>query len=322
MEPVTNPPASKHPEWNESYYFVFYDKTNHIGGMSRVGFKPNKPEGMTFFFLFLPDGSAAGYHATDLCEHYPSELKVEQMSHVNVGDDTWRYYFDGSMIVVKNPEKLPEARERPDLISDLLDVKMDVSFHPIHEEYEYSEHMTPEALELGKKSGDKHWEQIAKVKGSIRLGDTELKLKNVIGQRDHTHGIRDWTGVGNWFYFVIWFNDKLAVNPAAIVTDDGRLGAGGFLFQNGKNIPLRDIRLVKHSLRKDGLLPSSTELELIDAKGNKHRLLAKPGAMIPLPFEDEKGTKSILVQSFGQFQMDNVRDGYGSYETLRRIRVG
>jgi hypothetical protein len=319
MEPVTHRPTSKHPEWNESYYFVFYDKTNQIGGMSRVGFKPNKPEGMTFFFLFLPDGSAAGYHATDQCEHYPSQLQVEQMTHVCVGDGTWRYVFDGSMIVVKDPENLPEAREKPDLISDLLEVKMDLGFRPIHEEYEYSEHMTLEALELGKKSGDKHWEQIAKISGSMRLGDTELKLKDVLGQRDHTHGIRDWTGVGNWFYFVIWFNDKLAVNPAAIVTDDGRVGAGGFLFQNGKNIPIREIQVTKHSLRKDGFLPAGTELDLIDDKGKRHRLVAKPGAMIPLPFQDERGMKSILVQSFGQFQMDNVTGGYGSYETLRRI---
>ncbi|RDE14376.1 MAG: hypothetical protein C4K47_04300 [Candidatus Thorarchaeota archaeon] len=321
MEPITHPPASKNPEWNESYYFVFYDKANRIGGMSRVGFKPNKPEGMTFFFLFLPDGSAAGYHATDRCENYPSRLRVEQMSHISVGDGTWKYVFDGSMVVVKDPEKLPEAREKPDLISDLLEVKMDVGFRPIHQEYEYSEHMTAEALELGKKSGDKHWEQIAKVNGLIRLGDAELHLKNVIGQRDHTHGIRDWTGVGNWFYFVIWFNDRLAVNPAAIMTDDGRLGAGGFLFQNGKNIPLREIRLVKHELRKDALLPAGTELELIDARGKKHRLVARPGSMIPLPFLDEKGTKSILVQSFGQFELDGTTGGYGSYETLKRTVV-
>jgi len=319
MERITNPPSSKHPEWNESYYLVFYDKANQIGGMSRVGFKPNKPEGMTFFFLFLPDGSAAGYHATDRCEHYPSQLQVEQLSHISSGNGMWKYSFNGSMVVVKNPEQLPEARERPEVISDLLDVEMDLSFRPIHEAYEYSEHMTPEALELGKKSGDKHWEQIAKINGQIRLGEAVLQLKDVLGQRDHTHGIRDWTGIDNWFYFVIWFNDKLAVNPAAIMMDDGRLGAGGFLFQNGKNIPLREIRLVKHSLRKDGILPAGTELELLDAKGKKHRLVAKPGAMIPLPFEDEEGNKSILVQSFGQFELDNATGGYGSYETLKRI---
>ena len=38
-------------EWNESYYFVFYNKEHNLGGMTRLGFKPNKKEGMTFLFL-------------------------------------------------------------------------------------------------------------------------------------------------------------------------------------------------------------------------------------------------------------------------------
>ena len=63
MEKITHiDKSTKHPEWNESYYFVFYSKKDKLGGMSRIGFKPNKQEGMTFLFLFLPDGSVAGYH--------------------------------------------------------------------------------------------------------------------------------------------------------------------------------------------------------------------------------------------------------------------
>ncbi|MEM2128775.1 MAG: hypothetical protein QXN86_03855, partial [Candidatus Methanomethylicaceae archaeon] len=50
---------------NESYYFVFYDQKQKIGGMTRLGFKPNKEEGMTFLFLFLPDGTVAGYQALE-----------------------------------------------------------------------------------------------------------------------------------------------------------------------------------------------------------------------------------------------------------------
>jgi len=320
LEPLTHPIGSKDAEWNESYYFVFFDKRNRIGGMSRVGFKPNKPEGMPFFFLFLPDGSAAGYHATDNGSHYPRSISVEGMSHIRKNDESWKYVFNGSMVVVKNPETLPDVRQNPELISDLIDVEMDARFSPIHEVYEYSEHMTPESLELGKKSGDQHWEQIARINGTIKLGENEFRIKNALGQRDHTHGIRDWTGIGNWFYFVIWFNENLAVNPAAIVMDDGRLGSGGFLFKGGKNIPLKEIRLLGHSFRDDGLYPVSTELELIDELGDKHRLTAKPGRIIPIPFEDSAGNKSVLVQSFGDFELDGTVGGYGSYETLRRVK--
>jgi hypothetical protein len=43
MEKITHiDKSTKHPEWNESYYFVFYSKKDKLGGMSRIGFKPNK----------------------------------------------------------------------------------------------------------------------------------------------------------------------------------------------------------------------------------------------------------------------------------------
>ena len=53
MEPITHSIKSDHPEWNESYYLAFFNKEFNIGGVSRIGFKPNKQEGMSFFFSLL-----------------------------------------------------------------------------------------------------------------------------------------------------------------------------------------------------------------------------------------------------------------------------
>ncbi|MGY5875637.1 MAG: hypothetical protein RTU30_07820 [Candidatus Thorarchaeota archaeon] len=319
MEPLTHKTDSKDSNWNESYYFIFYDKSNQIGGMSRIGFKPNQPEGMTFFFLFLPDGSVAGFHSTDECQSYPESLHVSGMTHENLGNGSWRYSFNGSMIVVANPRDLPRVREQPDLISDLIEVDMSLLFHPINDTYEYSEFMTEEALEIGKKTGDMHWEQIAQVSGMIKLEDRELVIEKAMAQRDHTHGIRNWTGVDNWFYFVIWFNENLAINPAAVLVDDGRISPGGFMFKDGKNIPIMEISVKKHEFDDDGIFPVGTELELVDAEGVRHLLIAKPGPIVPVPFVDAQGRKSILIQSFGEFELDGIKGGYGSYETLSRI---
>ena len=320
MEPITHSPSSDSPDWNESYYFVFYDKNKHIGGMSRIGFKPNKREGMTFFFLFLPDGRAAGFHMNDECENYPSKIEVGPMLHQPHEDGTWSYRYKGSVIVVENSEDMPKVRSNPGLISDLLDVELDLTFTPLNEEYEYSKHMTAESLEIGKKSGNVHWEQIASINGVVHLGEERIEIQDAIGQRDHTHGIRDWTGIENWFYFVVWFNDKLAINPAAVVMNDGRMGTGGFLFKDGHNIPLMDMKLTTHEFSSESKFPIKTVLELTDADGVKHILKAKPGAIIPVPFTDNEGRESILVQSFGSFELDGLSGGYGAYETLRRIK--
>jgi len=328
MEPITHKCDSDHPEWNESYYLAFYSKEQNIGGVSRIGFKPNKKEGMTFFFLFLPNGTAAIYHKEEEIDDYLKLPPVGGMVHNRQPDGNWNYDFDGKMVFLNNPEDLPKISEQSKL-SLLLkvirkklykkQVKMRFSFKPINDVYEYSEFMTPESLELGKKAGDKHWEQIAILSGEIQVGNKNYIIKNTIGQRDHTYGIRDWTGVGNWLYYVIWFNENLAINPAAIIADDGRLSTGGFLFKNGKNIPLKTIRIVDQQFREDGILPISSELEIVDFSGEKHILKARVGPIIPVPFEDKGGNKAILVQSFGSFELDGISKGYGTFETLRKV---
>ena len=84
------------------------------------------------------------------------------------------------------------------------------------------------------------------------------------------------------------------------------------------NIPIMEIVLLSHELREDGGFPIRTELELVDAEGRKYKLRGQPGPIIPVPFTDASGKRSILVQSFGSFELDDHRGGYGSYETLSK----
>lgn len=318
MEPLTHRPTSRHHEWNESYYFIFYDKDNNIGGMSRLGFKPNKKEGMTFFFLFLPDGTVGAFHANDDAHNYPQVLKVENVHYDCQSDGNWHYTYEGPLLIFDRPRDFAQVQENPEVISDLVGAKVDLRYKALNETYEYSKHMTAKSLEIGKKTGDMHWEQIGKVSGSVQIGERLFTIDECIGQRDHTHGIRDWTGVGNWFYFVIWFNENLALNPAAVVLDDGRIGSGGFIYKNGENIPIKTIRMLEHLYEEDGVFPISTKLEITDQNGKRYILKAAPGPIVPVPFRGKDGSLSYLIQSFGSFQLDDLVGGYGSYEVLRR----
>jgi hypothetical protein len=314
MEPITHKPGS-HREWNESYYLCFSDRSNGVSGMTRLGFKPNKQEATTFLLLFLPDGSVAGFQAAEKMGER-KQLTVAGMTHERRPDGSWRYTFQGRMMVVKNPGDFPKIRENPALVTAMVPVTMHIKFTPIQPTYEYSENMTPESLEIGKKSGDEHWEQMAKLEGEVRVGQHVYVLKDVLGERDHTHGVRDWTGIGNWIYYVVWFNENLAINPAAIVLDDGRVSVGGYIWKDGENIPLVGFRIVDQQFR-DGVVPVSSTLELTDKKGDVHVLKGKAGPVVPLPFVDEHGEVSVLSQSFGEYELDGVKGGYGTFETLR-----
>ncbi len=315
MEPLTHTPGT-HREWNESYYLCFSDRRSRLSGMTRLGFKPNKGEGSIFLLLFLPDGSVATFQGAEKISSYPEALKACGMTHARQLDGSWSYRFNGGAAIISDPADFPRIRDDPALITRLAPVFLDLHFDPINETYEYSDHMTPESREIGKKSGDEHWEQVAKISGEVRVGGDVYRLTDVIGQRDHTHGVRDWTGVGDWLYYVVWFNEGLAVNPAAIALDDGRLSVGGFLWKEGRNIPIVGIHILNQQF-KNGVIPVSSVLELTDADDAKHVLKGKAGPVVPIPFIDEHGEVSILAQSFGEYELDGVKDGYGTYETLR-----
>ena len=319
MEPLLHAPKTD-KEWNESYYFIFYDKKQRIGGMSRLGFKPNKEEGTDFFILFLPDGSAAIYNiAEKVVDEKRKETSVGGMTYQALPDGVWHYMFNGKMISTKEPEDLPKINQNKELIANIVEAKIDLMLTPIHETYEYSSNMTKESLELGRKSGDEHWEQIGKVNGWVKYDGTTYWIQDVMGQRDHTHGLRDWTGIGNWLYFVVWFDENLCVNPAAIIADNGRISSGGFIYQDGKNTPIRTIRVVE-LVFGDNNLPVSCKIEIVDKTGTHHILEGKTGPMVPLPFKDESGKLSILIQAFGEFVFDGKAGGYGSFENLRIVK--
>jgi hypothetical protein len=223
------------------------------------------------------------------------------------------------MVLAKNPEDLPRVSQHKELIAKIADAGFDLTLTPIHETYEYSSNMTKESLELGKKSGDEHWEQIGKVNGRIKFDETTFEIQDIMGQRDHTHGIRDWTGIGNWLYFVVWFNENLCVNPAAIVAENGQISSGGFIYQDGKNTPIKSIKVLEQVL-SDNNLPVSCMIEIVDKNNVHHILDGKTTSMVPLPFKDESGKLSILVQAFGEFVYDNKVGGYGSFENLRKMK--
>jgi hypothetical protein len=317
MEKLVHTP-NNHPEWNESFYFCFSDRENSIDAMTRLGFKPNKDEAMTFFLIFLPDGSVAGYRDTETIhgEWGNHEWRAKGMRFISQNDGSWRYIYEGPLIHVANPEDFPSIQRKPALIRAILPTRMEINFNPIHIEYEYSEHMTQESLEIGKKAGEKHWEQIGIIHGTINLGDKTYNIQSQIGQRDHTYGVRDWTGVGDWLYYVVWFNEKLAVNPAAIVMDDGRVSWGGFLYKDGVNHPIVEMKILDQKF-KDRVIPISSKLKLITQEGETYILKGKAGPAVPLPFMNDEGAISVLAQSFGEFTLDNNIKGYGSFETLR-----
>jgi hypothetical protein len=98
--------------------------------------------------------------------------------------------------------------------------------------------------------------------------------------------------------------------------DDGKVSWGGFLFRDGVNYPIKEMRILDQKF-SDRVIPISSTLEIITEDGKTHTLRGKAGPVVPLPFMNDDGAVSVLAQSFGEFTLDDVEGGFGSFETLR-----
>lgn len=65
--------------------------------------------------------------------------------------------------------------------------------------------------------------------------------------------------------------------------------------------------------------PMNTILKPIESKGEKHIPEGESEPIASKPFRDADGNESVLIQLCGRFRLDNFEEGYGSYETLRRL---
>ena len=169
MEPLIHKPGA-HLEWNESYYLCFSDRRNRCKWDDPPRIQTKQARGDDILSAIPPGWFRRRFPSHREDGWTLDRLEVGGNDAREAPHGSWHYSFQGMMAVVKNPADFPKIRENPNLITAILPATMNLKFHPIQPIYEYSENMTPESLEIGKKSGDEHWEQMAKITDILRLG--------------------------------------------------------------------------------------------------------------------------------------------------------
>ena len=102
-----------------------------------------------------------------------------------------------------------------------------------------------------------HYEQAGSYTGTMRIGDRTIELGNATGHRDHSWGARDMTAAKSWTWLTVQFEEGMAVNVASFKA--GKLDImGGYIYRNGRNRALRDIRTRNgiRGRRADSEIPS------------------------------------------------------------------
>lgn len=299
------------PFWQESWYFNFSDPSSGVWGLSRIGYRPSKgvADGL---LLAVVDGKPEVLYAPLARPLRSSRVKV-----------------DGPLIKTNALEYHgQDALRRWRLCAKTSRLDFDVTF-----DAETPAHVFP-SMDAGKKASaaSDHYEQSGKVVGHLRIGNIERAI-NGRGQRDHSWGPRDWSGVGDWIWLSGQFESGWCMNwwtvgdgPDATIT--------GFV-----GTPDRTIPAVGGSVRwqgdPDGVRPTGADivLELADGTSRHIRMtihaywpLYKDGATImefvcTYACDGEKGSgiSEHLYKDPGAWRTHLPRAPYYFWKALRTV---
>lgn len=292
MEELRHKPGDVE-EWNESYYFNFYDPRQDIGGFTRIGFKPNKREGIGYFFLFYKDEILAFHNQIEVFE-VPEKIRIGNLAFF----PEWHIAFSGSMGVMDE--------------NTARDVTVTLEYSPIHEEFSYLECVDEEELEIAKVVCDNHYEQIGVVTGDITV-DSELYSISGFSERDHSWGERDWNAPDLWVYMTAHFDKNFGINVAKMLIRN-RVIDVGFIMKNGENIPVEKVVMRTVS---EGNMQKRFKYEIWTHEGS-YSVTGKVLKRVQIPYK--KGDKiSILNENLSQFACENKK-GFGIAEYLVKVQ--
>ena len=288
--------SKEHPDYNDSRYFNFHDQSENITGFMRVGTKPNRSEKSLFFFLMTAD-RVMGIKTTEIITN--ERYFCKSMEFIPLENDYWSLSYNGPL---------------QDSTGKIYNVKMDLKWKPLNEEFDYRECVTGRNVEISAMVASKHYEQFGAITGSLCIDGEELKISG-LGERDHSQGVRDWGAPKNWLWINSQFSETEAFNITKLEMDQGIVDSGFFHYE-GINRPITSIDVsIKES---DSKIPISFTLEIKDDNGKNYSVVGTVIRKAIMPFQGSDGAESIIVETLSEYMWDGKK-GYGVAEFLYRL---
>ncbi|MCK9285329.1 MAG: hypothetical protein M0P39_13730 [Rhodocyclaceae bacterium] len=154
----------------------------------------------------------------------------------------------------------------------------DFTFEAIHPAYGYHSH--PDGCP--QYFADNRFEQSGRVKGTVTIDGRAIPF-DVLGQRDHSWGTRNW-GVN---YHYKWFHATTPDSAVHFFKMDylGRSLTRGYVFKDGHFSQLKEANVIDFTLDED-MIHTDIVVELHDLAGRTTRVSGRRFAHQPLPVTD------------------------------------
>lgn len=321
--------------WNESYYFNFSDPERRVGGFSRIGMVPNQTMAVGILYIYLKDGGVLMLTQSEPCEASRDDVITGLLRYERVRPLwEWRILFQGKMLYLPDPRKLPSLMESLD--ADPVEAEKDLQFKeasvdivfkgwsPCHNFKDADPRFVAERfVNAGSRMQDlmavtkvasEHYEQVGTWAGQIVVDGERMEIQGS-GHRDHSWGERDWKAPERWTWLTAQFGNDFGFNLCRVVIKSLDV-YNGYICRSGRNYSLRRAWL-ETEFEEDGLTQKRVLLRLQDTSGWEAEIEGHPRIVVPLTLKE--GTHTTRVnEAFTEYRWKG-RTGYGISEYLHQL---
>lgn len=249
---------TENPFWQESWYFNFSDPASGVWGLTRIGYRPsrNTADGL---LLAVVDGKPEVLYAPVGRRLDSAGVTIDSPRLVKTNALTYR--CEGAL-------------DRWRIQASTARLDFDVTFAA-----ETPAHVFPSMDARQASAASDHYEQSGRVAGRLRIGGIERSIDGR-GQRDHSWGPRDWSGVGEWIWLSGQFESGWCMNWWSVGEGEGST-ITGFVGYADRTVPAIGGSVLWLG-DPDGVQPTGADIVLELADGTRKQIRMHIHAYWPL----------------------------------------
>lgn len=283
-------PADDAPDFNESVYYNFGDRSRALGGFLRVGNRVNEGYAEVTTCLFLPGGTVAFWYLkppiTDNDAHDAGGLRCQTVEphalhHVR---------YDGDVVVLADPSQMEEPRSAFKA-NPHEPCSVDLTFRALAEPY-WPWVTAPEDDATGAGFDDRlqsafarnHLNQHMTASGTITVGDRSFTIDDGLGWRDRSWGARSWQSIDMYRWTSCSLGPDLGLAVMLFGDEDGNRYPRGYVHHGQERPPSRIVEAHYDTTYDDRWYARSVEVTVRTDDGERYVLEGEVQGHIPLRF--------------------------------------
>ncbi len=314
-------PLGPEPNFNESVYFNFFDRTQQRGGFLRIGNRANEGYAEMTVIVYEPDGSALfNYKRPAITSNdgwNAGGLSVEVVEPT----ERIRTTYDGSVVYLADPRSMsdpgkafkesPHKKLRLDLLHQACGPLYGHVGKPGDGNVERKRDVKGDAA-IAASLNDfarAHFEQHMRVTGTLSVDGGAAIALTGHGLRDHSWGPRYWQSTPSYRWITGNFGDDLGMVISVI---GGK--PGGVMHKGDELHRIKDVKL-DTDYESGTKFHRALRAELTLENGVKHVIEGTVKGFIPLR-NRRAGMNTHIGEGMTEYVIDGERKGYGLSEYL------